>query len=227
MQEQIKLTQFSKGGGCGCKIAPSVLQQILTTENKASFASLLVGNESSDDAAVYKLNEVTAVISTTDFFVPIVDDAYDFGRIAAANAISDVYAMGGKPLMAVAILGWPIDKLSVEAAQKVLEGGRSICAEAGIPLAGGHTIDSADPIFGLAVTGIAHPSHIKQNNTAQEGDMLFLTKPVGVGVLSTALKRGLLEEEHYAGLLQQMTSLNMVGEAFPAQWDPKLGIHVT
>ena len=213
MQEQIKLTQFSKGGGCGCKIAPSVLQQILTTENKGSFASLLVGNESSDDAAVYQLNEETALISTTDFFVPIVDDAYDFGRIAAANAISDVYAMGGKPLMAVAILGWPVDKLSVDEAQKVLEGGRTICAEAGIPLAGGHTIDSAEPIFGLAVTGVAHPSHIKKNSAAKEGDVLFLTKPVGVGVLSTALKRGVLKEEHYSVLLQKMTGLNKAGEA--------------
>lgn len=213
MQEQIKLTQFSKGGGCGCKIAPSVLQQILTTENKGTFASLLVGNESSDDAAVYQLNEETALISTTDFFVPIVDNAFDFGRIAAANAISDVYAMGGKPLMAVAMLGWPIDKLSVEEAQKVLEGGRSICAEVGIPLAGGHTIDSADPIFGLAVTGVTHPSHIKKNNTAKAEDVLFLTKPVGVGVLSTALKRGVLQEEHYSVLLQQMISLNKVGEA--------------
>ena len=212
MQEQIKLTQFSKGGGCGCKIAPSVLQRILSTEKRDLFANLLVGNESSDDAAVYQLNEDIAVISTTDFFVPIVDDAFDFGRIAAANAISDVYAMGGKPLMAIAILGWPVDKLSVEEAQKVLEGGRNICAEAGIPLAGGHTIDSAEPIFGLAVTGIVHPSQIKKNNTAQEGDHLFLTKPVGVGVLSTALKRGLLKDEHYQILLQQMTTLNKVGE---------------
>lgn len=212
MQEKIKLTQFSKGGGCGCKIAPSVLQQILATENRSSFTSLLVGNESSDDAAVYQLTPETAIISTTDFFVPIVDDAYDFGRIAAANAISDVYAMGGKPLMAIAILGWPIDKLSTEEAQKVLEGGRSICAEAGIPLAGGHTIDSADPIFGLALTGAVHPSQIKKNNTAQEGNLLFLTKPIGVGVLSTALKRGLLQDEHYKTLLNQMTSLNKVGE---------------
>ena len=212
MQEQIKLTQFSKGGGCGCKIAPSVLQQILSTEKKDLFANLLVGNESTDDAAVYQLNEDIAVISTTDFFVPIVDDAFDFGRIAAANAISDVYAMGGKPLMAIAILGWPVDKLSVEEAQKVLEGGRNICAEAGIPLAGGHTIDTSEPIFGLAVTGTVHPSQIKKNNTAQEGDHLFLTKSVGVGVLSTALKRGLLKDEHYKILLQQMRSLNKVGE---------------
>ncbi len=213
MVEEIKLTQFSKGGGCGCKISPSVLQEMLATQGKGVFQSLLVGNESSDDAAVFQLNEETAIISTTDFFVPIVDDAYDFGRIAAANAISDVYAMGGKPLMAIAILGWPIDKLSTQTAQKVLEGGRSICAESRIPLAGGHTIDSADPIFGLAVTGIAHPTRIKKNNTAQEGDYLFLTKPIGIGILATALKRGVLKEEHYKALLQQMTTLNKVGEA--------------
>jgi selenide,water dikinase len=212
MQEEIKLTQFSKGGGCGCKIAPSVLQQMLATQDKGIFQHLLVGNESSDDAAVYQLNEETAIISTTDFFVPIVDDAYDFGRIAAANAISDVYAMGGKPLMAIAILGWPIDRLSTEAAQKVLEGGSSICAEAGIPLAGGHTIDSADPIFGLAVTGTVHPKKIKKNNTAQEGDYLFLTKPIGVGILATALKRGLLQDGLYKVLIEQMSTLNKVGE---------------
>jgi selenide,water dikinase len=212
MQEEIKLTQFSKGGGCGCKIAPSVLQQMLKTEDKSSFASLLVGNESSDDAAVYQINDETAIISTTDFFMPIVDDAFAFGRIAAANAISDVYAMGGKPLMAIAILGWPVDKLSPQVAQQVLEGGRSICAEAGIPLAGGHTIDSLEPIFGLAVTGTVHPAHIKKNNAAQEGDLLFLTKPLGVGVLSTAIKRGLLQAEHYTVLLKQLTTLNKVGE---------------
>ncbi len=212
MVEEIKLTQFSKGGGCGCKISPSVLQQMLATENKGIFQQLLVGNESSDDAAVFQLDEETAIISTTDFFAPIVDDAYDFGRIAAANAISDIYAMGGKPIMAIAILGWPNDKLSAEIAQKVLEGGRQICAEAGIPLAGGHTIDSADPIFGLAVTGSVHPKKIKKNNTAQEGDYIFLTKPIGVGILATALKRGLLSDEHYRVLLQQMTSLNKIGE---------------
>lgn len=212
MQEEIKLTQFSKGGGCGCKIAPSVLQQILATQNAPSFTNLLVGNESNDDAAVYQINTETAIISTTDFFVPVVDDPYDFGRIAAANAISDVYAMGGKPLMAIAILGWPIDKLSTETAQKILEGGRSICEEAGIPIAGGHTIDSADPIFGLAVTGTVHPKKIKKNNTAQEGDYLFLTKPIGVGILATALKRGLLKDEHYQALLSQMTTLNKIGE---------------
>src|SRR5829696_723957 len=151
MSEEIRLTQYSKGGGCGCKIAPSVLQQILQTQSKPFFQHLLVGNESSDDAAVYQLNNETAVISTTDFFLPIVDDPFDFGRIAAANAISDIYAMGGTPLVAIAMLGWPIEKLPVETARKVLEGGRAICYEAGIPLAGGHTIDSNDPIFGLAV----------------------------------------------------------------------------
>ncbi|MFN2440227.1 MAG: selenide, water dikinase SelD [Chitinophagaceae bacterium] len=212
MQEEIKLTQFSKGGGCGCKIAPSALQQMLATKDKGIFQQLLVGNETSDDAAVHQLNEETAIISTTDFFVPIVDDAYYFGRVAAANAISDVYAMGGKPLMAIAILGWPIDKISAEAAQKVLEGGRSICAEAGIPLAGGHTIDSTDPIFGLAVTGTVHPKKIKKNNTAEEGDLVFLTKPIGTGILATALKRGLLQDEHYKILIEQMTALNKIGE---------------
>jgi selenide,water dikinase len=211
--EPIKLTQFSKGGGCGCKIAPSVLQQILQTQHKTGFESLLVGNESSDDAAVYELDNGTAVISTTDFFLPIVDDPFDFGKVAAANSISDVYAMGGTPLMAVAILGWPIEKIPVEAAQQILEGARSVCREANIPLAGGHTIDSNDPIFGLAVTGTVAIKNLKRNNTAQEGDLLFLTKPVGVGVLSTALKRGILSEEHYAVLIRQMTGLNKIGEA--------------
>ena len=213
MQQEIKLTQFSKGGGCGCKIAPSVLQQMLATQQTAPlFPALLVGNESSDDAAVYQINETTAIVSTTDFFMPIVDDPFAFGRIAAANAISDVYAMGGKPLMAIAILGWPVSKLSPEVAQQVLDGGRSICAEAGIPLAGGHTIDSLEPIFGLAVTGTVHPAQIKKNNGAQEGDLLFLTKPLGVGILATAIKRGLLAEEHYAILLKQLTTLNKAGE---------------
>lgn len=213
IEEKVRLTQFSKGGGCGCKIAPSVLQEILKTENKGSFPQLLVGNESSDDAAVFQLDENTAIVSTTDFFMPIVDDAFAFGQIAAANAISDVYAMGGKPLMAIAILGWPAGKISPDVAQKVLDGGRNICAEAGIPLAGGHTIDSLEPIFGLAVTGTVHPSHIKKNNGAQEGDELFLTKPLGVGILSTAIKKGLLKEEHNKVLLKQLTTLNKAGEA--------------
>ena len=213
MEEQVRLTQFSKGGGCGCKIAPSVLQQMLKTDVKHSFQQLLVGNESSDDAAVYQINEHTAIVSTTDFFMPIVDDAFAFGQIASANAISDVYAMGGRPLMAIAILGWPAAKIAPEVAQRVLDGGRSICAEAGIPLAGGHTIDSLEPIFGLAVTGTVHPSHVKKNNGAEVGDSLFLTKPLGVGVLATAVKRELLQKEHYAILLKQLTTLNKAGEA--------------
>ena len=221
MQEEIRLTQFSKGGGCGCKIAPSVLQQILKTDHAFQSPNLLVGHESSDDAAVYQLNEETALISTTDFFMPIVDDPFDFGSIAAANAISDVYAMGGTPIMAVAILGWPIDKLPVEVAQRVLDGGRAICRQANIPMAGGHTIDSADPIFGLAVTGIVPVKELKKNNTAQPCDVLFLTKPIGVGLLATALKRGVLQTEHYAPLLRQLTSLNSVG----AQLGRIAGVH--
>jgi selenide, water dikinase len=209
----IKLTQYSRGAGCGCKIAPKVLDEIL----KSSFVlpdtnKLLVGNHSKDDAAVYDIGNGMALISTTDFFMPIVDDAFDFGRIAAANSISDVYAMGGKPLMAIAILGWPVEKLPVELAQKLIEGGRTICAEAGIPLAGGHSIDSQEPIFGLAVTGIVPIENLKQNNTAQEGDHLFLTKPLGVGILSTAQKRGLLKEEHLPMMIEQLTTLNKAGE---------------
>jgi len=208
-----KLTQYSHGAGCGCKIAPKVLDEIL----KSSIAApdndkLLVGNHSKDDAAVYNLGNGMALISTTDFFMPIVDDAFDFGRIAAANSISDVYAMGGKPLMAIAILGWPVEKLPVELAQKIIEGGRTICKEAGIPLAGGHSIDSPEPIFGLAVTGILPIENLKKNNTAKEGDHLFLTKPLGVGILSTAQKRGLLKEEHLSTMINQMTSLNKLGE---------------
>lgn len=206
-----RLTQFSKGGGCGCKIAPAVLQQIIGTGSIQDFDNLLVGNESSDDAAVYRLSEEAAVISTTDFFLPIVDDAFDFGRIAAANAISDVYAMGGQPLMAIAILGWPVEKLPVEEAQKVLEGGRAICRAAGIPLAGGHTIDSSEPIFGLSVTGSIAPRKLKKNTGAHPGDHIFLTKALGTGILATALKREVLEQQHYEALIAQMTALNSIG----------------
>ena len=212
MQQEFKLTEYSKGGGCGCKIAPSVLEQIVRTENKFPFQNLLVGNDSNDDAAVYQINEETAIISTTDFFMPIVDDAFDFGRIAAANSISDIYAMGGKPMMAIAILGWPIDKLPATVAQKVLEGARAICKEINIPLAGGHTIDSNDPIFGLAVTGSVNLKNLKKNNTARSGDLLFLTKPIGVGIESTAVKRKLLKEEHYLNLVAQLTTVNKIGE---------------
>lgn len=209
----IKLTQYSHGAGCGCKIAPAVLEEILKTNIEQPFHSnLLIGNSTKDDAAAYDMGNGTALISTTDFFMPIVDDAYDFGRIASANAISDVYAMGGKPLMAVAILGWPIQKLPVEVAQKVLDGARAICNEAGIPLAGGHSIDTAEPIFGLAVNGLCAISDLKQNSTAKEGDLLFLTKPIGTGILSTAQKRGMLKEEHIPAHIARMTQLNKLGE---------------
>ena len=212
--EEIKLTQYSHGAGCGCKISPEVLDKIL----KGNIAmpdndKLIVGNHSKDDAAVLDLGNGTALISTTDFFMPIVDDPFSFGRIAAANAISDVYAMGGKPVLAIAILGWPINKLSPEIAQKVIDGGRSICIEAGISLAGGHSIDSPEPIFGLAVNGIVPIENIKQNNRAKEGDVLFLTKPLGVGILTTAEKKGLLKEEHKDLAAKQMMQLNKIGEA--------------
>lgn len=213
-QDTILLTQYSHGAGCGCKIAPKVLDEILKTNlTLPDNDKLLVGNSSKDDAAVYDIGNGMALISTTDFFTPVVDDAFDFGRIAAANSISDVYAMGGKPILAIAILGWPVEKLPPELAQKIVEGGRTICKEADIPLAGGHSIDSPEPIFGLAVTGIVPIENLKRNNTAQEGDLLFLTKPLGVGILSTAQKRGLLKEEHLKVLIRQMTSLNKAGVA--------------
>jgi selenide,water dikinase len=214
MSEEIKLTQYSHGAGCGCKIAPKVLDDILKTSfSLPGSDKLLVGNDTKDDAAVYDLGNGMALISTADFFMPIVDDPHDFGRIASANAISDVYAMGGKPILAIAILGWPVEKLSAELAQQMMDGARSICKEAGIPLAGGHSIDSTEPIFGLAVNGLVNISDLKKNNTAQEGDSLFLTKPLGVGILSTAQKRGLLKEEHLSIMINQMSQLNKVGEA--------------
>lgn len=189
------------------------MEEILRSEvSTVSYKSLLVGNETSDDAAVFDLGNGTGIISTTDFFMPIVDDAFDFGRIASANAISDVYAMGGKPLMAIAILGWPIEKLPADLARQVLEGSRSICSEAGIPLAGGHTIDSSEPMFGLAVTGLIELNNLKKNNGAKEGDMIFLTKPIGVGILSTAQKRGVISEIHAQSMIAQMTTLNKIGE---------------
>jgi len=211
--ENIQLTKYSHGAGCGCKISPKILDEILSTnfampDNK----NLLVGNHSKDDAAVYDMGNGTALISTTDFFMPIVDDPYEFGRIASANAISDVYAMGGKPALAIAILGWPINILPPSVAQKVIEGSRSICAEAGIPLAGGHSIDSPEPIFGLAVNGFVAIENIKQNNTAQAGDILFLTKPLGVGILTTAEKKGILKSEHIGVAAKQMMQLNKIGE---------------
>lgn len=216
MSEKIKLTQFSRGAGCGCKIAPSVLEEILrSAQNDKSdltpSSSLLVGYDTKDDAAVYDIGNGRAIISTTDFFMPIVDDAFDFGRIAAVNSISDVYAMGGKPLMAIAILGWPVEKLPAELAQQVLEGARKVCAEAGIPLAGGHSIDSTEPIFGLAVTGEVEVKNIKRNSTATEGCKLFITKPLGVGMITTAQKRGLASAEDLAEAIQSMTQLNSLG----------------
>ena len=212
MTTEIKLTQFSKGGGCGCKIAPSVLQKIVETSNKLNYANLLVGYESNDDAAVFQIDNENAIISTTDFFMPIVDDPFQFGRIASANAISDVYAMGGKPLMAIAILGWPVDKIPAEIAKDVLNGSRDICSACDIPLAGGHTIDSQEPIFGLAVTGTVKLSHLKRNNTAQVGDYLLFTKKLGVGIMATAIKRAVITANDYSVLINQLTSVNSIGE---------------
>ncbi|AWK81390.1 selenide, water dikinase SelD [Photobacterium damselae] len=213
--ENVRLTQYSHGAGCGCKISPQVLDTILRTQI-APFAdpNLLVGNESKDDAAVYDLGNGTAVISTTDFFMPIVDDPYDFGRIAATNAISDIYAMGGKPIMAIAILGWPVNVLAPEIAQKVIEGGRAVCRDAGISLAGGHSIDAPEPIFGLAVTGIVDTDRIKRNDKAEAGCKLFLTKPLGIGVLTTAEKKSKLAEEHKGLARDWMCKLNKPGADF-------------
>lgn len=211
----IKLTQYSHGAGCGCKISPAILDKILHSPIAApADARLLVGNDKRDDAAVLDLGNGTALISTTDFFMPIVDDPFDFGRIASANAISDVYAMGGKPVLAIAILGWPIDKLPPEVAQKVLEGARSICAEAGITLAGGHSIDCPEPVFGLAVNGMVNIAELKQNSTATAGCKLYLTKALGVGILSTAQKRGILKPEDAAIALKSMVTLNKPGARF-------------
>jgi selenide,water dikinase len=216
-EEIIKLTQYSHGAGCGCKIAPHVLEEILRSDFKSpEDTKLIVGNSTKDDAAVYDLGNGQGLISTTDFFMPIVDDAADFGKIASANAISDVYAMGGKPLMAVAILGWPINKLSTALAQKVIDGARAICLEAGIPLAGGHSIDSPEPIFGLAVSGLVDLKNLKQNNTAKENNLIYLTKKIGVGILTTAEKKEQLKEEHIGVAASQMKTLNRLGEKLGA-----------
>lgn len=212
--ESIKLTQYSHGAGCGCKISPAILDKILHSAVKHKpDPKLLVGNDTRDDAAVFDLGNGTALISTTDFFMPIVDDPYDFGRIASANAISDVYAMGGKPVMAIAILGWPIDKLSPEVAQKVLEGSRAICAEAGITLAGGHSIDCPEPVFGLSVNGMVDIKHLKKNSTATAGCKLYLTKSLGVGILTTAQKKGILQPKHTFIAPESMALLNKIGES--------------
>lgn len=216
LHDAIKLTQYSHGAGCGCKISPSVLDSILAAAGriKGHFPDLLVGNEDRDDAAVMDLGDGTAVISTTDFFMPIVDDPETFGRIAATNAISDIYAMGGKPMMAIAILGWPVNLLSPAVAGLVVKGAQRVCIEAGIPLAGGHSIDAPEPIFGLAVTGRVKTANIKKNGGSFPGDILLLTKPLGIGILSTAQKLGKLREEHGQLAIEVMIKLNSVGERF-------------
>lgn len=212
---EYRLTQFSPGAGCGCKISPKDLEEILQSDLAyLSDPHLLVGNESKDDAAVYDIGDGKAIVSTTDFFTPIVDDPYDFGRIASVNAISDIYAMGGKPIMAISILGWPLDKLPKEEARKVIEGARSVCQEAGIVLAGGHSIDISDPIFGLAVTGIVPVSRVKQNNTARPGSFLYLTKPIGIGIITTSEKNGIVTQSHKELAVKLMTTLNKAGSVF-------------
>ena len=211
-QGPVRLTSLAHGGGCGCKIAPGVLQQILAgAPASAPFASLMVGTETSDDAAVWRLNDEQALIATTDFFMPMVDDPRDFGRIAAANALSDVYAMGGRPILALAVVGMPINVLPVESIRGILAGGSEICAEAGIPIAGGHSIDSPEPIYGLVALGLVHPDRVMTNRAAQAGDELILGKALGVGVLSAAFKQGRLDAEGYAALVGSATRLNTPG----------------
>jgi len=214
LEGEPRLTSLAHGGGCGCKIAPGVLGDIL--RNARHFPAppaLLVGIETSDDAAVYQINETQALVATTDFFMPVVDDPYDFGRIAATNAISDVYAMGGTPIMALALVGMPVDKLSPETIGKILEGGAAICAEAGIPVAGGHSIDSVEPIYGLVVMGLVHPGRIRRNRDAREGDVLILGKPLGVGVYSAAIKKSMLDDYGYRQMIDTTTRLNTAGKA--------------
>jgi len=216
MDMQVRLTQFSHGGGCGCKIAPGVLEQILSKSAPGIVPKeLLVGIETADDAAVYQVNETQAIVATTDFFMPIVDDPFDFGAIAATNAISDVYAMGGQPLFALALVGMPVNQLPLEVIRRILEGGESVCARAGIPVAGGHTIDSVEPIYGLVAIGLVDPRNLKRNAGARPGDRLMLGKPLGVGIYSAALKTGKLGKEGYAAMIESTTKLNTPG--------PKLG----
>ncbi len=209
---QIKLTEYAHGGGCGCKIAPGLLSQLLSKSgSNAMFPDLLVGYDHADDAAVYRINESQALVATTDFFMPVVDDAYDFGRIAATNAISDIYAMGATPIMALAVVGMPVDKLPVEVIRQILSGGESVCRDAGIPIAGGHSIDSPEPIYGLVAIGIVHPDQVKRNDGARVGDEIVLGKPLGVGILSAALKKNLLDAPGYAEMLASTTLLNRPG----------------
>jgi len=220
--ETVQLTQFAHGGGCGCKIAPGLLREILARAPQGIIPpELLVGTETADDAAVYRLNDQQALVATTDFFTPIVDDPYDFGRIAATNALSDIYAMGGTPILALALVGMPIAKLPPEVIGRVLEGGAAVCREAGIPIAGGHSIDVLEPIYGLVGLGLVHPERVRRNADARAGDVLVLGKPLGVGVLSAALKKGVLDAAGYAEMLRHTTQLNRVGIAL-AQLD---GVH--
>ncbi len=212
MDMQVRLTQFSHGGGCGCKIAPGVLEQILAKSAPGLIPKeLLVGIETSDDAAVYQVNENQAIVATTDFFMPIVDDPFDFGAIAATNAISDVYAMGGQPLFALALVGMPVNQIPLEVIRKILEGGESVCARAGIPIAGGHTIDSVEPIYGLVAIGLVDPKNLKRNAGAKPGDKLILGKPIGVGVISAALKKGRVDDAGYKAMIAATTKLNTPG----------------
>jgi selenide,water dikinase len=216
--EKIRLTEFGHGGGCGCKIAPALLSEMLAASPIKGVLpkDLLVGTETSDDAAVYRLNDTQALVATTDFFSPVVDDPFDFGRIAATNAISDVYAMGGRPIMALALVGMPIDKLPVSVIRRVLEGGESVCAQAGIPIAGGHSIDTLEPIYGLVALGLVHPDKVKRNSAARPGDILVLGKPLGIGILSAVLKKGKLSEAGYRQMIEWTTKLNTPGEALSA-----------
>jgi selenide, water dikinase len=208
----LKLTSFAHGGGCGCKIAPGVLSEILKGSRGVIPPQLLVGIETADDAAVYQINDEQALIATTDFFMPIVDDPFDFGRIAATNAISDVYAMGGTPIMALALLAMPINKLPLDVIRRIVEGGEAVCSAANIPIAGGHTIDSVEPIYGLVVMGLVHPRHVKKNSQAQAGDVLVLGKPLGVGIYSAALKKDALDAAGYAAMIASTTKLNTPGK---------------
>jgi selenide,water dikinase len=217
---QVRLTSLAHGGGCGCKLAPSVLQQLLADQPAAlAYKQLLVGTETADDAAVWQQDENTCIIATTDFFMPMVDDPHDFGRIAATNAISDVYAMGGKPIMALAILGMPVDKIPTEMVRQILKGGASVCAAAGIPVAGGHSIDCPEPVYGLAVIGICRPEHVRRNADAKAGDALILTKPIGVGIYSAAIKKGELPPSGYAEMISTTTLLNQIGAELASDKD--------
>jgi selenide,water dikinase len=216
----VRLTSLAHGGGCGCKLAPSVLRQLLANQPLTSpYSNLLVGTETGDDAAVWRLDDGTCIIATTDFFMPMVDDPFDFGRIAATNAISDVYAMGGKPIMALAILGMPVDKIAPEMVRSILDGGRSICTEAGIPVAGGHSIDCPEPVYGLAVIGICREENVRRNCEAKAGDALILTKALGVGVYSSAVKKAMLSPGQYAEMVASMTRLNRIGERLAGRKD--------